>query len=778
MSNEKSQRTQNDGDESVSIPRRDALGLIGAAGLGAAFSGSASASTSSSADPETGNQPWYEWDADVDAGGNGLYDLNTLEVDHTYTSAREANVIVWEDDSGTYHADNADGNVASGEDYFGVIQAAVDSLSDDRTMKERVLVTASGTVGPVDELTQIVLPSYTVLDVPATIRVRDEGESLVNVIRGFDEEEIEIPRITIEGNPRFGVLLQNCNNVTIGDAELKFSHLDDLEPYEDYPGTPPSHDPDSSRSEVLADPGYVGAINEGIRISGRSRPEKSEDIAINSVYVENSGHHAVETYETTRVQINEVIARDLGGAGVLLNATSDATINSIIGSNPGGGYPTFRLANENENISVSNVVARGGVRGIAIITDARNVTIGEVNIVGCDWEGIQLTDAKNVTISGGLIRNIDGPGVAIWPHLNEPVNEGITLSNLRIVDDRPADERQQTWAIHEEDNVQNNRFINNDVRSGGTEGLIRVASETTVVRNNLGGGLNSGLVTLESGESPAARIEGIAGHYASTLELRAQPLENPGGPFAYDHYFQWNDGDWDLVFEWRDDPGENFDIEFIVDRNNTGLVDPGEPDEVPVTEWNPPVEQEPGPGTIDDFEDGNLDQYVGTLGNYEVNDESPVAEGTYSLKNPGGNAGMIGSFEGLPRYPEAGDTFAAKVAQTGEGGVAFIGIAFGMQDFDNLYFTRLDWNNDSWQLWKVESGEFDTIASDDLSLTDPGTIYEIVIDWDEDSGITSNLHTTDGEVLASAEAPDEDTFLEGGFGTRRSGMLDDIRILE
>lgn len=738
-------------DANLPISRRAALALLGIGGAGAAMTGGAPSVIADHGDRDEPPEV-RKWNQHVDARGHDLLDLGSIDVDHVFTSARDADVVVWKDEDGLFHADGHDGRVDSGEDLLAVTQAAVDSLSDDRSTKETVRVVSSGTVDPAtDPHAPIELPSYTVLDMPAPITVErdpdsDRNSSELTIIRATDEHDIEIPRLELREYPHFSIWVQSCTRVQIGDVRIHYA--EDAE------------------------------TNVGVRIDDFGETGRTEDVQLNSAYFENGGHHGFETAQVDRLTVGSIIGKNTGGAVVLLNGTTDATVDSIVGRDPGGGYPTFRLANGNENISVSNVVARGGVRGIAIITDARNVTVGEVNIVGCDWEGIQLTDAANVTVSGGIVRNIDGPGVAIWPHLDEPVNEGITLSNLRIVDDRPEGERRQTWAIHEEDNVRHNRFIDNDVRNGGTEGLIRVASETTVVRNNLGGGLNSGLVTLESGADPAARVEGVAGDYASTLELRAQPRADPGGPFAYDHYFRWNDGDWDLLFEWREDPGEDLELEFIVDRNNTGLVDPGEPDTAPVTEWNPPVEQEPGPGPIDDFEDGTLDRYVGSLGNYEVNDESPVAEGEYSLKNPGGNAGMIGSFEGLPRYPEAGDTFAAAVAQTGEGGVAFIGIAFGMQDFDNLYFTRLDWNNDSWQLWKVEDGSYDTIASDDLALTDPGTIYEIVVDWGEGGGITSDLRTTDGEVLASAEAPDENAFLEGGFGTRRSGMLDDVRILE
>ncbi|WP_226042630.1 hypothetical protein [Natrinema sp. DC36] len=64
------------------------MAVLGATGLGA-LSGTASGRRGSGDGPTTGNQPWYEWDADVDAGGNGLYDLGRLQAGHVHTAARD-----------------------------------------------------------------------------------------------------------------------------------------------------------------------------------------------------------------------------------------------------------------------------------------------------------------------------------------------------------------------------------------------------------------------------------------------------------------------------------------------------------------------------------------------------------------------------------------------------------------------------------------------------------------------------------------------------------------
>ncbi|WP_135305058.1 RICIN domain-containing protein [Haloarcula amylovorans] len=508
------------------LSRREVMSAVGSVSFGGAFAGSASAQGNGEGGGSgVGNQPWYEWVADVDAGGNGLQNLGGVEVDHVNTPARAAEVVVWRDDDGTYHADGEAGVVASGEELMGVVQAAVDSLSDDRSVKERVLVADSGTVRADDEVTGVDLPSHTVVDVAGTITVEGEAGDLFSATGA---ENIEIPRLTVEGPASRAVFLDDCSEVRLGRLWIE------------------------------------GVTVQGVRIQGGT-----EDVQIETVYLEETGHHGVETYDVTRIQIGQVIGVDPGSSVVLLNQTFDATVGQVVGENPKFDYATFRLANGCRNVTCGRVVSRGGVRGVSIITGTRDVTVGEVNIHGGRKAGMLLVDVRNINILGGVIKNVDGPGVNIWSlglqGTTSEINEGITLSNLRITDERPDGERKQTWAISEDGACLNNRFIDNDVRGGGTEGLIDVGSETTVVDRNSGGGLDSGTVTITSG-SPAARVEGVTADELSSLQLRAQPLDAPDAAFAWENYFEWTGDQWDLVFEWRTDPEQSLTLEYIVDR--------------------------------------------------------------------------------------------------------------------------------------------------------------------------------------------------------------------
>ena len=519
--------------DSVSMGRRGAMATLGAVGFGAALSGTANARGDRRGNGRGGhgNQPWHAWDADVDAGGHALTDLGALEVDHTYTAARDAAVVVWRDDDGTYHADGGDETIASGEEPMPVVQAAVDALDGDRTTKETVSIATDLEVSDAHERTSLEVPSHTRLDFAGAVVIDGETDDVLSM---HGVENVEVPRLVVRGAAKTAVFAHDCSDLTFGRLWID------------------------------------GVTVQGVRIQGGS-----SDIQIDTAYVTNTGHHGIETYDVERLQIGQVTGVDPGSCVLLLNETFDATVGQVVGRNPSFDYATFRLANGCRNVSVGRVISRGGVRGLSIITGTRDVTVGEVNIQGGSKAGILLVDVRNVKILGGVIKNFDGPGVNFWSiglmGESSEINEGITLANLRITDDR--DEPRQPWAINEYGACLHNQFVNNDVRGGGTEGLINVASETTVVHGNVGGGIDQGTATLESGASPAARVEGIADHYRATLEARTTPYDEVAATAAWEQYPEWNaeTEQWDLVFEWRSDPGTDVDVDYIVDQPRATL---------------------------------------------------------------------------------------------------------------------------------------------------------------------------------------------------------------
>ncbi|MGB9933718.1 hypothetical protein [Haloarcula amylolytica] len=180
-------------------------------------------------------------------------------------------------------------------------------------------------------------------------------------------------------------------------------------------------------------------------------------------------------------------------------------------------------------------------------------------------------------------------------------------------------------------------------------------------------------------------------------------------------------------------------------------------------------------GIVDSFEGGDLSAYDGATDAYVVNSDPPVGDGDLSLKNTAGGTAIITSTGGLPRYPQAGDTFAAAAARTET--TSNFGIAFGVQDAQNFYFARVypEADSDRLQLYKREGGDYTQLAESSLSV-ETGVLYDFVINWASLGSIDVTLRGPDGSELGSVTASDE-TFKDGGIGVRSTGALDNVRIL-
>ncbi|WP_459193263.1 right-handed parallel beta-helix repeat-containing protein [Halosimplex sp. J119] len=537
----------------LTFTRRSALALLGASGAGAAVIGSASAEQEGGESGD-GARPWNQ---DVDAQGHALTNLEEIDVEHVYAAARDAHVVVWKDDEGKWHADGRDGHVTTTDDVMRTTNEAFASLTEDRDWKEKVAIVSPAEVGPHEwgegpwpGYKGIEVPSNTILDVPVPIHVKDEGEPFIRAVHAKDAHNIEFPNLNIKGNPRYGVWMNSVEDVRIGHVNVEMA--DD-----------------------------IAEVGLGVRIDQHGDTGRSRNVQIESGFVKNSGHHAFETNGVTRFQAGQLVADNPANAGLNMDHTIDATINSVVGQDPGhpSTYATVRLANYCHNVSVGQVVSRGGAKGLMCLT-AKDASFGEVDITGSTDSGIFIALSTDITISGGVVKNCRGDGIRIhgyptdtYDDFNVPT-QGITVSNVRFRDDRPEGERTQTYGIRESgETAFNNQFVNNDVRTGGTEERITVASASTLVANNVGAGIDEGTVTLTSGESPAARVPDVSPHKAATLDLRAKAHEAPDARFSWTDYFEWDPeaGAWELVVEWRTDPGEDVTLDYVVDRPQANL---------------------------------------------------------------------------------------------------------------------------------------------------------------------------------------------------------------
>jgi hypothetical protein len=896
-------------------------------GVGTFASAGAAGTAMANHEQGNGNAPTRQWNQHVEAQDHDLTGVRDLEADRAtvetlQTAARDADVLVWQDEDGNYHADNADTTLYNDTNFTEAVNTAIRSLTTDRTTKEKVVVACSGTMGPHEwdgDVLAIDIPSYTIVDFRGTIHVEDEGEALIRPVRALNAEEIEIPRLHVEGNFRSAVWFRSVSNVRLGHLDIRT--------------------PEDS---------IIEGTGGGVRIDGfaEGRGEdtiRSTDIHVGSAYIENTVGHAFETYAVDRLQLGQLIANNPNFAGCLLNDTTDSTVGAVVGKDVdvGGGYATFRVANGAHDVTCDQVVANGGARGLFGVSGCHDITVGEVNIRNTDAHGALIQDCQRYTIEGGVFKNCIGEAVRVDSRSSQrhAPAEGVNVSNVRIVDTQ--DEATQTYGINETGpETSSNRFINNDLRDAGTEANMSLFAPSTVVRNNMAGGVAHGTVTLTSGEAPAATVEGVTSNGAVTLDLRAKPRSAPGSAFGYDHHFEWTGEQWNLVIEWTTDPGEDVDLDYIVDRpqanigieaeeggdGDSGSATPedggtytltsalnasdilvsvdGTPEDgsnvymqtegeeeyqqwtlteldsgnwridvantdadlvlaaadggtetgtnLVIETWEDAAHQkwnvaesgqgytlqpshaelaadvwerdpEPGadirhweltgdpnqtfifssggsgdgeeseesvdfdssPGLVEGFEDGNIDGYNGATGDYSVNEDSPVAQGNYSLKGTGGEGSALVTTD-LDRAPQPGTRFSAKMGYTFDAeNVCF---AFGTNDTIEpegedafpFNFIRI-WKSgtDDWRLqfWTKSGSQ---LVGNSIDTPSRGEFYEVVVDWGTDETLSFTLNGPDGSEIATheVEVTADQVGVGGGVGTRGTGLLDDIRILE
>lgn len=166
-------------------------------------------------------------------------------------------------------------------------------------------------------------------------------------------------------------------------------------------------------------------------------------------------------------------------------------------------------------------------------------------------------------------------------------------------------------------------------------------------------------------------------------------------------------------------------------------------------------------GIIDNFEDNDLVEYFGETSNASISTAN-VYEGSYSLKLdiPDTVSPQIFSTSGLPRYPQAGDTFeywwrAGNASSWGS-------MLFGVQDETNFYQIQLRADDDVATVYRIDSGSYTTISQTSVTLSED-TWYRIEVAWAEGGSMTATVYDTGGTSLASTSTTDA-TYTGGGVG--------------
>ncbi|ONK11648.1 RICIN domain-containing protein [Streptomyces sp. MP131-18] len=317
--------------------------------------------------------------------------------------------------SGTYHAEATlsgstwtarrnGGTVYTGSSMRDAMQAAINSLTPNRSSKERVVVRGSGSISAG---TRVSLPSHTAIDVCGTINVTGSGSGDQAPIYSRGTTNVEVGHLNVTGSPLYGIFMRNVTDVVLGQIDLRVSS------------------------------------GLGIRIDNHGdRSVRSRNIRIDNVYVSGTSNHGVETYGVDGLTVGTVTARNVGYSGLLLNDTINANITRVDADNTGTGtgYAAFRMANRNgrvgdsypTNIRVGEVIARGGGRGVFCVSESGGAVIDRVTLTNTGNNSILIENCYNVTIAGQSGTVSGGGEVRLAARSEFPGNRDITLQNMTL----------------------------------------------------------------------------------------------------------------------------------------------------------------------------------------------------------------------------------------------------------------------------------------------------------------------------------------------------------
>ncbi|PJE95819.1 hypothetical protein CUT44_21440 [Streptomyces carminius] len=305
---------------------------------------------------------------------------------------------------GTWTARRGGSTVYTGNSMRDAMQAAVNSLTPNRGVKERVVVRGSGSISAG---TRVSLPSNTAIDVCGTIDVTGSGSGDQAPIYARGASNIEVGHLTLTGSPLYGIFMRNVSDVVLGQIDMRLSS------------------------------------GLGIRIDNHgNRAERSRNIRIDSAYVSGASNHAVETYGVDGLTVGTVTARNVGYSGLLLNDTVNATVTRVDAENTatGTGYAAFRMANRNgrvgdsypTNIRVGEVIARGGGRGVFCVSESGGAVIDRVTLTNNGNNAVLIENCYNVTLAAQSGTVSGGGEVRLAARGDMPGNRDITLQNLTL----------------------------------------------------------------------------------------------------------------------------------------------------------------------------------------------------------------------------------------------------------------------------------------------------------------------------------------------------------
>ncbi|KAJ2891221.1 hypothetical protein MKZ38_000724 [Zalerion maritima] len=266
----------------------------------------------------------------------------------------------------SFTATKGSSTIYSGSSYLTAIQTALDSISSG----QRVSVLASGSIGA----STISISSGKIFEGCGTIDVGNNAGH--GAIESLNTDGVQIPYLTMTGNPYFGLRFYGTSNLVLGQITMNLS--------------------------------------DGLGIRFDRDEAANSNVVMDTITVTGAGSHAVETWNIDGLSITQVIARDVGECGLLLQTTTNAWVGLVDGDNvaTGTGYATFRMANNNgqnpdggydTNVYVDKVVSRGGGRGIFCVSQSGAAVIEDIDLADNGNNAILIENCYNLSINGGTV---------------------------------------------------------------------------------------------------------------------------------------------------------------------------------------------------------------------------------------------------------------------------------------------------------------------------------------------------------------------------------------
>ncbi|KAK1143737.1 hypothetical protein N8T08_006138 [Aspergillus melleus] len=271
-------------------------------------------------------------------------------------------------EDGSFTATKGSEEVYSGSSYIEAIQAAVDSLAEG----ERVSVIASGSLGT----GTVSLGSGIIFEGCGTIDTafNEKGRG---AIESTGTTGVQIPYLTLTGDPYFGLLFYGVTDLSLGEITMNLSG--------------------------------------GLGIRFHRDEDANSNVSMDTINVTGAGSHAVEIWNIDGLTIGSVIAKDVGECGLLIQNSVNVEVGTVDGDNvaEGTGYATLRFANTNgrqadgsyeTNVHIENVKSRGGGRGIFCVSESGGAVIDNIDLEDNGNNAILIENCYNVEISGGTVQ--------------------------------------------------------------------------------------------------------------------------------------------------------------------------------------------------------------------------------------------------------------------------------------------------------------------------------------------------------------------------------------